>query len=180
MKCVEAQRLMRAYAEGSLPDRETEVFLDHVEKCHDCYEELELYLLVQSTLDSSLSSVSAPAFSMERQIETTRNAIHRRKLRRMMIFLGALFAVIIGAGIFRMGLIRRMFKPVHKKPRVRTETVMTEPTQDGVNELVSELVTESISELLTAQMQESTRELPAGQVTESGIPTAAAEETGPE
>ena len=40
MKCIEAQQLIKPYLKKELSDRELERFLDHVENCPECYDEL--------------------------------------------------------------------------------------------------------------------------------------------
>ena len=44
MNCTEARRMVTPYVKHELDDRETEQFLDHVEHCKDCMEELDIYL----------------------------------------------------------------------------------------------------------------------------------------
>ena len=43
MNCQEAQRLVMPYIQDELTDRELEEFLEHVETCPACQEELEIY-----------------------------------------------------------------------------------------------------------------------------------------
>ncbi len=46
MDCVRAQKLIRPYLDGKLSDRELEEFLDHVETCPACHDELEIYFSI--------------------------------------------------------------------------------------------------------------------------------------
>ena len=155
MKCVEAQRKMRAYAEGSLPDKEAEQFLDHVEGCRDCYEELELYLLVQTTVDSQASNALAQPFSMEKQIEATRAAIQRRKLRKMMALFGVCIVGLLAVGLLRLGLIRKMFKFMNRKPKAAVEEMVTETPSESISPLLTEALSESPVMPLTEALSES-------------------------
>ena len=50
MDCVRAQKLIRPYLDGKLSDRELEEFLDHVESCPACHDELEIYFSIYQTL----------------------------------------------------------------------------------------------------------------------------------
>ena len=164
MKCVEAQRKMRAYAEGSLPDKEAEQFLDHVEGCRDCYEELELYLLVQTTVDSQASNAFAQPFSMEKQIEATRAAIQRRKLRKMMALFGVCIVGLLAVGLLRLGLIRKMFKFMNRKPKAAVEEMVTETPSEGISTLLTE---EATSESTVMPLTEAPSEVSAALLTEA-------------
>lgn len=46
MDCREAQALIMPFIEGTLSDEQTEKFLDHIDQCTDCYDELEVYYIV--------------------------------------------------------------------------------------------------------------------------------------
>ena len=46
MDCREAQALIMPFIEGKLSDEQTEKFLDHIDQCTDCYDELEVYYIV--------------------------------------------------------------------------------------------------------------------------------------
>ena len=51
MKCAEAQKRIRPFLKRELPPEDLESFLQHIENCPDCYEELELYLMIQAALE---------------------------------------------------------------------------------------------------------------------------------
>ena len=50
MDCVRTQQLIKSYLDGYLSDRELEEFLNHVQTCPDCFDELEVYFSVYRTL----------------------------------------------------------------------------------------------------------------------------------
>lgn len=50
MDCMKVQTLIGPYLEGQLSDRELSAFLDHVEKCPQCRDELEIYFAIYRTL----------------------------------------------------------------------------------------------------------------------------------
>lgn len=50
MKCLEAQRLMQLFLEKKLDAPELHAFVEHIESCPNCREELELNMAVYSTL----------------------------------------------------------------------------------------------------------------------------------
>ena len=46
MDCRTAEGMVSSYIEHKLPVNELEEFLDHVESCSSCYDELETYFIV--------------------------------------------------------------------------------------------------------------------------------------
>ncbi|MCI8951557.1 MAG: zf-HC2 domain-containing protein [Lachnospiraceae bacterium] len=50
MECKEAERLVMPYIQDELPTSVLEEFLEHVEACPDCQEELEIYFTVAEGL----------------------------------------------------------------------------------------------------------------------------------
>lgn len=46
MNCREAQALIVPFIEGKLSDEQKEKFIEHIENCTDCYDELEVYYIV--------------------------------------------------------------------------------------------------------------------------------------
>ena len=50
MDCKTAQSLVIPYINGQLNDEETEEFLEHIENCKECYEELEIHFTVHYAL----------------------------------------------------------------------------------------------------------------------------------
>ena len=50
MNCLETQKKIRDFLDGSLPDREMEAFLAHMESCRNCRDELEIYYAVDRAM----------------------------------------------------------------------------------------------------------------------------------
>ena len=50
MDCKKAQSLVTAYIMRKLNDKDLEDFLEHVDSCEECYEELEIYYTVHYTI----------------------------------------------------------------------------------------------------------------------------------
>lgn len=46
MKCREAESMINSYIRNELDDEDLEAFLEHIEHCEDCREELEIYYTV--------------------------------------------------------------------------------------------------------------------------------------
>ena len=43
MNCIEARRMGTPFVDRELTDKETEQFLEHIENCSDCRDELDIY-----------------------------------------------------------------------------------------------------------------------------------------
>ena len=63
MDCKKAQSLVTSYITRKLNDKDLEEFLEHVNTCDECYEELEIYYTVHYTLERLDQDGAAPAFS---------------------------------------------------------------------------------------------------------------------
>lgn len=48
MTCREAERLVMPYINGTITDEELAAFLEHIDSCPDCREELEIYYMVDA------------------------------------------------------------------------------------------------------------------------------------
>lgn len=148
MNCLEAQRLMRLYTEGTLPDRVTEEFLDHIETCRDCHEELELYLLVHQALDEKPMPAGSKHPGIDEQIRMTRNAISRRRIRRYTLGFLAMVSVILIVVFLHMGFDSR-YGLLRKRKRPQKAT-------EAQAESITEVPGEEISEMITEMVEEST------------------------
>lgn len=113
MNCLEAQRLIRPFLYRKLSGRLTERFLDHVEHCPDCMEELGIYHTIMVALNENddrknerLGAITMNYQDMlQARIIEARSAIHWTRMRvivrRMLIvtadlILLAVFAVQTG------------------------------------------------------------------------------------
>ena len=47
MKCHDVQRMISGFIEEKLTDEQLEGFLEHIENCQDCYDELEVYNIIR-------------------------------------------------------------------------------------------------------------------------------------
>ena len=98
MNCLETQKRIRAFLDGTLPDPEMEAFLLHMDTCKDCREELEIYYTVDQALkededgihggwDGRKESVTQRLRSSSRKVSV------RKGLRTLRIVLRALAGV---------------------------------------------------------------------------------------
>lgn len=99
MKCIEAQQLVKPYIEGQLSDKQLEQFLDHVEHCPECYEELEIYFSIYETLGSSEKNQDEEVYDFEgklmQDMKNSRRYLHLRKAYRFFRFAVILLAELL-------------------------------------------------------------------------------------
>ncbi len=167
MKCLEAQRLIQPYLEHKLSDREMRQFLDHVEHCPDCYEELELTLAVTRAVDPDQEQDRryAGEYDFEKQLK---NEIARSR-RYLRIERTNLMVRHILIGIAELILVLTMITGVElQRPAGRYGTTLyriihrgeTEKPMDTGFEQVTEDLTEipAVIELPTETLAESVHE----------------------
>lgn len=88
MKCIEAQKLVKPYLEKELSDKQLEQFLDHVESCEECYDELEIYFFIYETLGgAALEDPEAEEYDfkkkLKKDIKNSRRYLRVRKTYRL-------------------------------------------------------------------------------------------------
>lgn len=84
MTCQEAQRMVTPYINDELTGDELEAFLDHVDGCKNCQEELEIYFMVDvglKQLDKGSGTFDI-AGALERKIEDSYGKVSRMWLVR--------------------------------------------------------------------------------------------------
>ena len=98
MNCVTSQQMIRAYLDGYLSDRELEEFLNHVQTCPDCFDELEVYYSIYRTLND-VDEKGDYNFKkkLRRKLEESRAYLRRRnqsKAFKVTVILTAEFALV--------------------------------------------------------------------------------------
>ena len=85
MNCIEARRMVTPFVDRELTDKETEQFLEHIESCSDCRDELDIYFTVYHALNS-LDSGAHHEFNfkimLEEDIREAKRGVMRRKALR--------------------------------------------------------------------------------------------------
>ena len=76
MTCKEAEQMVMPYITDELTDKELAEFLEHIESCASCYEELEIYY----TLYAGLSQLDGENESVDMR-NLMRDALHASHLR---------------------------------------------------------------------------------------------------
>lgn len=175
MNCLEAQRLIRSFLEDELPDQTTRQFLDHVEHCPSCMEELEINLIIQKMLDPSVDegnlSFNVKELTGER-IHTARRRMLRERLKRFfkvfcLALSGVILTVMLVMGIITLttgGSLREVFSVEHVKKRIQKKPeALTENLTGQDTEMAEESATEDVSEDISENMSEKPAETdPAG------------------
>lgn len=108
MNCQTAESMVNRYIEHDLSVEELEDFLEHVENCPSCYDELETYFIVHAAMrqldeESGESSLDFREL-LEDDIHSSKRYIVKKKFRRALSGLG--FCVLIaGLGGFLIYII---------------------------------------------------------------------------
>lgn len=99
MDCRTAESMVNRYIDHTLKVDELEEFLDHVESCPSCYDELETYFIVhevtQQLDDQAENTVLDFKTLLAQDIRKSRRYIHKR--RGMQFAAGMLILMLTGA-----------------------------------------------------------------------------------
>ncbi len=101
MKCIECQQMVKPYLENRLPDKDLEQFLDHVENCPACYEELEIYYTIYEMLKSPEDETESDPdeYNFERKLKenmkSARRYLYMRKAYRLFRYVAIAFAEVL-------------------------------------------------------------------------------------
>ena len=82
MTCKEAESLVMPYIHHELDDRQMEEFLEHIENCENCKEELEIYYTVDvgiRQLDSDTGTYNIKG-AMEEDLLASRQRLYTLKV----------------------------------------------------------------------------------------------------
>lgn len=108
MNCQTAESMVNRYIEHDLSVNELEDFLDHVENCPSCYDELETYFIVHAAMrqldeESGDSSLDLREL-LEDDIRRSKHYILKMKFRRALSGVG-FCTLIAGLGGFLIYII---------------------------------------------------------------------------
>lgn len=109
MDCKEVKKRIHSYIEGKLGYEETEEFLEHIETCPLCKDELEIYYTIEACLikQDELGRSFHIKEELENQIRGTKAILERMKLQR--IFYHTLNTLIIWSIIISLLLRLRIW-----------------------------------------------------------------------
>lgn len=108
MNCQTAESMVNRYIEHGLSVEELEGFLNHVENCPSCYDELETYFIVHAAMrqlddESGEASLNLQEL-LEEDIRSSKHYIVKVKFRRALSGL-SFCALIAGLGGFLIYII---------------------------------------------------------------------------
>ena len=130
MDCVRAQKLIIPYLDGKLSDRELEEFLDHVESCPACHDELEIYFSIYQTLGEETDDGDYNfTRKLDEKLQRSEQYLTRRHIFRSMKIVLIVCAELFFIAAFS-GLVTRELGEVQSTiEMVETET---EPDTQGL------------------------------------------------
>ena len=108
MDCRTAEGMVSSYIKHDLPLNELEEFLDHVQNCSSCYDELETYFIVHEAIQQLDEKEDGTVLDfrelLEQDIRRSRRYIRQK---RWLHFLSVIFfmAVVIAAALFVVFLV---------------------------------------------------------------------------
>lgn len=127
MDCIKAQKLIRPYLKGQLSDRELAAFLDHVEGCTECHDELEIYFSIYQTLGEETDDGDYNfTKKLNRKIEKSREYLKWRAVYRnfrIAVIAGAELVFLAAVSGLVRGDLEKIRSRVEKAGQVETEAV---------------------------------------------------------
>ena len=113
MNCRMAEGMVSRYINHSLSVEELEEFLEHIEECSSCHDELETYFIVHEAMqqlnESGSESVLDFTELLENDIRKSRHYIRRKKILNFLICL-AVSALIIGLASLAVYILMNVFR----------------------------------------------------------------------
>lgn len=107
--CRQAETLVARYIKHTLSTDELEEFLDHIEHCSSCYDELETYFIVHEAIQQLDEKEDGTVLDFRELLESGYPCRSRRYIRqkRWLHFLSVIFfmAVVIAAASFVVFLV---------------------------------------------------------------------------
>ena len=100
MKCEEALTRISAYIDNTLSGRELEEFIEHVEHCPECYDELETYYTIKvgiNYLEQDRQDAYNIPQMLKKDLERKKDRLHQGKVIRSLAM--ALAVTLAVAGI---------------------------------------------------------------------------------
>ena len=100
MTCQEAEKLVVPYIKDELSPMELEEFIEHVEHCPECYDELETYYTIKvgiNYLEQDRQDAYNIPQMLKKDLERKKDRLHRGKVIRSLAM--ALAVTLAVAGI---------------------------------------------------------------------------------
>lgn len=103
MTCSTAESMVNRYINHTLKTDELEEFLEHIQSCSSCYDELETYFIVHEAmqqLDEEESNVLDFQHLLESDLKKARKYVRRKKVIRLLMAIMVLLLLGILAAFF--------------------------------------------------------------------------------
>ncbi|MEE3420212.1 MAG: zf-HC2 domain-containing protein [Lachnospiraceae bacterium] len=98
ISCEEAQKWVMPFIEDELPDDDAAVFLDHIRRCPDCYDELETYFIVDYSLHF-LDNDNDASYDLKRllreRIRAKERELNRRRILKILFPVATIFLIVV-------------------------------------------------------------------------------------
>lgn len=98
MKCIEARRMVTPFVKKELSEKDTEAFLNHIEHCSDCMDELDIYYVVYNALylmDSGTHHEYDFKKMLSEEVRSAKRTIFRRKAAGILRVISVLLAEVL-------------------------------------------------------------------------------------
>ena len=171
MDCKKAQSLVTSYITRKLNDKELEEFLEHIDTCDECYEELEIYYTVHYTLARLDKDETGQVYNVKKalqnRLEESSFYVWRTKVSRIyrmgiMMLAEMLLVLILMAQVdlWQYGTIEHnpisQFLSMHseKPAQKQTETQKKKSRQKSKKKKQTEKTTEKTTERTTEKATE--------------------------
>lgn len=103
MDCRTAEGLVNSYIEHKLPVDELEEFLEHIQECSSCYDELETYFIVHEVMqqlnENSKDSVLDFKNLLEQDMKSSQRYIRKKKWSWALVGTGICIMIAVLAAI---------------------------------------------------------------------------------
>ncbi len=165
MKCTQAQSLMQAFLDYSIKDEELGPFLDHIEECRECRDELELYSAVYDSLrdertsDAELKDMTA--VRLQEKLSDARSYLRRKRSAKIFLKVLAVLLCLTVVIVFYVGFLHERIRRLDlfgESPEIMTEAVTQENATEEIatEEMAAdEIATEALTEMMTEDSSET-------------------------
>lgn len=95
MNCKDAEKMIPSFLEDDLSNKDLEHFLDHMDSCPDCREELTIQFLV---LAGMKRLEDGNTFNLKKELDTMlRDARKKLKVRRYLVAVSLILELLVAA-----------------------------------------------------------------------------------
>ena len=149
--CLEAQRMIEPYLGGKLTYEETCSFVEHMDSCPECREELDIFFTVYQALRFDEQDNSSQMLTLDDMLRRTKTHLSRIKTAKR-VHIGGVTTVLIITAVLIIGIMfpEMWFSPHNTGIWLRhifignnENVVQTESELPGIESVLEDLSTES-------------------------------------